>query len=212
MTVKRNFKTDVFYELSQEVHNSNVRVVCFDENGQVVEIAKDSKTLKVLMQLPSTVGCVADHTSNGSVGFLFKSKRSVVGTNISPIKDMIDFAVEDLKNTVSNYNEFQKAVVSSNRFNHRFVELFSNYPSIEFELKSNYIMGDDAEFPLFKILYVYAGNLTLCITESQMTIMTECGNFVLHSSKLDADMTVISSIFSHQLGIDTARLKKALLG
>ncbi|MEC2463734.1 hypothetical protein P9X10_02305 [Bacillus cereus] len=212
MTVTRNFKTEVFYELSKEIHDSKAKVICFDSNGQVVEVADSSKSLKVFMQLPSTVGCVVDNTSNGSVGFLFKTKRSVVDTNISPIKDMIDFAVEDLKNTIENYNEFDKAVVSNNRFTHRLVELLSNYPKVQFELKSNYIMGNDTDFPLFKMLYVYAENLSLCITESQMTFMTGCGNFVIHSSKLDAEMSVISSIFSKYLGVDTFSLKKALIG
>ncbi|MGF2716250.1 hypothetical protein ACQUY5_29215 [Bacillus cereus] len=213
MTEKtKGFKQGVYDELKTEIENPNMKVIGFSNEGTVVEVATNKSQLKALLQYSKVKGVVADYTKNGSVGFSFATNRSVVSTNLSPVPELIDFVVEDLKNTISSYSEFEKAVVSSNRFNHRLVEVFEGKPHIEFELKSTYIMGDEQDFPLFKFLYVYVGNLAFCITESQITLMTECGNFIVHSSKHDVEASFIFPFLAKHLKVDESSIRKAFIG
>lgn len=140
MTETKGFKQSVYDELKVEIENSLTKVIGFSDAGTVVDIASNKSELGSLLKNSNVKGVVADYTQHGSVGFVFKTKRSVVSTNLSPVPELIDFVVEDIKNTISSYSEFEKAVVSSNRFNHRLVEVFQGKPHIEFELKSTYIM------------------------------------------------------------------------
>ncbi|AFQ30023.1 hypothetical protein P4493_04725 [Bacillus thuringiensis] len=212
MTETKGFKQSVYDELKVEIENSLTKVIGFSDAGTVVDIASNKSELGSLLKNSNVKGVVADYTQHGSVGFVFKTKRSVVSTNLSPVPELIDFVVEDIKNTISSYSEFEKAVVSSNRFNHRLVEVFQGKPHIEFELKSTYIMGDDETFPLFKFLYVYVGNLAFCITESQISLMTECGNFIVHSSKHDVEASFIFPFLAKHLKVDESEIKKVFIG
>ncbi|PHE64407.1 hypothetical protein COF68_06105 [Bacillus toyonensis] len=193
------FKKKVYDDLKEQLTDKSVRIIGYDYGYNLVEIASTPKQLVELLKNGNTRGVVADNTGIGSVAFDIPTKRSASELEITPNTNAVDYATENLLEGSTSIEDLEKKTVSSNLFVHKLHDLLASKTKSSLDISNIYLQN--SKLPIFKILYVYRDNLTFCITEHQICLMTSCGLITIHSAKHDVEPDWVFGLLSKHLRI-----------
>lgn len=202
------FKQVTEGELGDEIVENDIQVIGFNKDFMVIKLARNIKQLEPLFEYSDIVGMVADNTDFGNVGYMFDSESRTVNETLSPYKSKVKFVKDNLIADSNSIKELEKNMVSNNRFVSRLMQVLNNGNSkLETKIKSTYL--DNEDLPMLKVLFVRDRNLEYCVTEQQISLVTGCGIFPIHSVGKDVTPEFVFSLLSEHWGVKFESLEKA---